>query len=157
MRKWKTNDQDLQRKMESQNACEKSISPAEIQSEDQSFSKSQFQPSTSQDIPKVLGIPWNNSTDHLEFTFEGLASYPEEKIVTKRVILSTIVKMFDPLGVLSPVFIVLKILFQQICKKGVDWDDPVEKEVADQWRSVLEDMKKVSVVPINRWYRISLS
>lgn len=65
------------------NACEKSISPAEIQSEDQSFSKSQFQPSTSQDIPKVLGIPWNNSTDQLEFTFEGLASYLEEKIVTK--------------------------------------------------------------------------
>ena len=70
MRKWKTNDQDLQRKMESQNACEKSISPAEIQSEDQSFSKSQFQPSTSQDIPKDVGIPWHNSTDQLEFTFE---------------------------------------------------------------------------------------
>ena len=57
MRNWKTNDQDLQRKMESQNACEKSILPAEIQSEDQSFSKSQFQPCTSLDIPKVLGIP----------------------------------------------------------------------------------------------------
>ena len=111
MRKWKTNDQDLQRKMESQNACEKSISPAEIQSEDQSFSKSQFQPNTSQDIPKVLGIPWNNATNQLEFTFEGLASYLEEKIVTKRVILSTIDKIFDLLGVLSPVFIVLKILF----------------------------------------------
>ena len=100
MRKWKTNDQDLQRKMESQNTCEKSISPAEIQSEDQSFSKSQFQPSTSQDIPKVLGIPWNNSTNQLQFMFEGLASYLEENIVTKRVTLSTIAKIFDSLGVL---------------------------------------------------------
>ena len=70
----------------------------------------------------------------------------------KRVILSTIAKIFDPLGVLSPVFIVLKILFQKICKNSVDWDDPVEKEVVDQWRSVLEDIKKVSVVPINRGY-----
>ena len=42
VRKWKTNDQDLPRKMESQSAGEKSLPSAEIQSEDQSFSKSQF-------------------------------------------------------------------------------------------------------------------
>ena len=90
--------------MESQSAGEKSLPSAEIQSEDQSFSKSQFQSTTaSQGIPKVLGIIWNNVADQLEFTFESLASYLEERIVTKRVILSTIAKIFDPLGVLSPV------------------------------------------------------
>ena len=100
---------------------------------------------------------WNNVTDQLEFTYESLASYLEERIVTKRVILSTIAKIFDPLGVLLLVFIILKILFQLICKKGVDWDDPVEEEIAEQWRSILEDMKKVSVIPINRWYLSKLN
>ena len=68
MRKWKTNDQDLQRKMESQSGGEKSLPSAENQSDDQSFSKSQFQSTTA----------WNNVTDQLEFTFESLASYLEE-------------------------------------------------------------------------------
>ena len=99
MRKWKTNDQDLQRKMESQSAGEKLLPSAEIHSEDQSILKSQLQSTTaSQDIPELLGITWNNVTDQLEFTFESLASYLEERIVTKRVILSTIAKIFDALG-----------------------------------------------------------
>ena len=53
--------------------------------------------------------------------------------------------------------LVMRSVSTYICKKGVVWDDPVEEEIAEQWQSILEDMKKVSVILINRWYLSKLN
>ena len=92
----------------------------------QTFSKSQFQnQDNTEDFPKVLGTSWNHADDKLFFTFKNLTSYLVEEIITKPIILSSIAKIFNPLGLLSQVFVAFKILFQEICKKEVDWDTPL--------------------------------
>ena len=86
---------------------------AELQQEDQTFIKSQFHSQCTEDLPRVLETARDTTTDQLVFTFESLTSYLEEEVITKRVILSSIAKRFDPLGILSPLFAALKILFQK--------------------------------------------
>ena len=76
---------------------------SKFQLEDQTFSKSQFQSQdNTEDFPKVLGTSGNLADDKLVFTFKNLSSCLAEEIITKRIILSSIAKIFDPLGLLSP-------------------------------------------------------
>ena len=62
-------------------------------------------------------------------------------------------KVYDPLGLLSPITTVLKILFQAIFKdNSITWDDVLEDETAKSWKSALTNMKETSTVEFNRWY-----
>ena len=72
-------------------------------------------------------------------------------LVTKRAILGTTSKLYDPLGLLSPV-ILLKTIFQSICKTGVGWGDHVDSFIHEQWLRLVQDAKKVGVVQLKRHY-----
>ncbi|XP_037826401.1 uncharacterized protein LOC119614330, partial [Lucilia sericata] len=60
---------------------------------------------------KTLGIRWNALTDSFTYTFESI---PQETKITKRKIVSSVAKLFDPAGWISPVVIKGKILIQQL-------------------------------------------
>ncbi|GFW27431.1 hypothetical protein TNCV_2791811 [Trichonephila clavipes] len=64
-------------------------------------------------LMKILGIIWNSKED----TFRINISPPNEVRPTKRQLLSTIAKIYDPLGFLSPTTTQLKILMQDIWKE----------------------------------------
>ncbi|GFY12001.1 DUF1758 domain-containing protein [Trichonephila clavipes] len=78
---------------------------------------------------KILGIIWNSKED----TFRINRSPPNEVRPTKRQLLSTIAKIYDPLGFLSPTTIQLKILMQDIWKENISWDDPVTDCISESW------------------------
>ncbi|RUS69942.1 hypothetical protein EGW08_022298 [Elysia chlorotica] len=62
---------------------------------------------------------------------------------TKRSLLSLIARQFDPLGFLSPFTISLKILFQQVWKRGLEWDSILPPEFQDEiemWTAGLKDI-----------------
>ncbi|XP_068739617.1 uncharacterized protein [Montipora capricornis] len=72
--------------------------------------------------------------------------------ITKRSILAATSKLYDPLGILSPVIILWKIIFQSVCKSKMGWDDPVEMLIHEQWLKLTQDLKMVGVVQLNRHY-----
>ncbi|XP_068684812.1 uncharacterized protein [Montipora foliosa] len=72
--------------------------------------------------------------------------------ITKRSILAGTSKLYDPLGVLSPVIILWKIIFQSVCKSKMGWDDPVEMFIHEQWLKLTQDLKMVGVVQLKRHY-----
>ena len=43
--------------------------------------------------------------------------------------LRLIVGIFDPLGIIGPVTITAKILFQEVCRQKIRWDDPLKDKV----------------------------
>ena len=112
----------------------KSVENPMIQEEDQTFSSSLFESVKNATTAKlkVLGVGWDCQKDLL---FLDLAS-PLETInngqVTKRAILGATSKLYDPLGLLSPVIILLKIIFQSIFKSKVEWDNPVDSFLHEQ-------------------------
>lgn len=157
MRKWLTNNQDLASRIQCEEGQSELHPAIELQQDDQTFSKSQFHCQTSEELPKVLGTARDTEKDHLVFSFEGLTIYLQEQIVTKRVVLSSIAKIFDPLGILSPIFTALKIMFQSLCKVQVDWDSPLDENSTSHWKALLKDMQRLSRILIERCYLSKLN
>ncbi|KAG1652802.1 hypothetical protein GQR58_026052 [Nymphon striatum] len=95
---------------------------------------------------KILGLVWDCETDSFSFIISELLKDIECLVVTKRLVLSSIAKIFDPLGFITPYTIAAKILFQDICKRGSDWDEelPVKyKNIWEQWLNELKDLQHV--------------
>ena len=69
----------------------------------------------------MLRIFWNKTDDTFKFNLEKIANYAAQLEVTKRNVLSTMAKVFDPLGVISPLILPAKALFQEICVQQKGW------------------------------------
>ncbi|XP_070075755.1 uncharacterized protein [Drosophila takahashii] len=90
---------------------------------------------------KVLGLYWHPGNDVLTYNV-GLAANPD---CTKRQVLSDVSRIFDPLGLLAPIVIQFKILFQKLWLLNLDWDDPLSTKLADnwlKWRADLDTLQK---------------
>ena len=102
----------------------------------------------SSDFVKVLGIVWR-AKEH-DFSFEGL-EVDSDLCITKRVVLSLIARLFDPLGFLSPYVIGLKCLFQDLWRLGLTWDE-VPDEVGEQVRDWVEGLTRLRGWKVPRCY-----
>ena len=94
--------------------------------------------------PKTLGIAWDSRKDAMA----AQVQLPDNYTSTKRGIVSDTAKSFDILGWLSPFILNMKILFQQLWKLKLDWDTPLEKELADkhkEWREQLPLLKSITL------------
>ena len=54
---------------------------------------------------KILGVRWDVLTDQLIFSFDVIAQLAVELLPTKRRVVSTVGKFYDPLGFISPVIL----------------------------------------------------
>lgn len=98
---------------------------------------------------KVLGLGWQASSDSFDFTgFE----VPSDLYVTKRVVLSIIARMFDPLGFLTPFIMKAKIIFQQLWQSGVGWDELAPQELREDFLHWVEGLKSICHLRIERRY-----
>ncbi|XP_018315311.1 uncharacterized protein, partial [Mycetomoellerius zeteki] len=95
----------------------------------------------------VLGLQWNPSTD--TFHYSVTTSIPT--IMTKRIILSTIAKVFDPLGLLAPILITAKIFMQELWAIKLGWDDPLPLPISNKWAEFLELLQHIPQLNFPRW------
>ena len=80
----------------------------------------------------------------LTFEFsEIIAKAESERFLTKRVILRTAAQFYDPLGLLAPIIVVVKVMFQQLCNDKLQWDDDIGQPFQDKWRNLLTNLKQV--------------
>ena len=99
---------------------------------------------------KVLGVQWCRERDTL--TFSG-QRFPAGSVVpTKRVVLSVIARLFDPLGFLTPFVIIAKCLFQQLWEYHVGWDDPLPEDCAGLFSRWLGNCEVVRSLEVPRCY-----
>ena len=64
----------------------------------------------------ILGIPCNKKSDELTISLSRCADTGNEGVLTKMKMMSVINGVFDPLGFVSSVIIIAKILYSQVCK-----------------------------------------
>jgi len=74
------------------------------------FATTEVQGKGSNSTAKVLGIHWDPEEDMLSYK----VCLTTNAHNTKRQVLSDVARIFDPLGILSPVVVQLKILFQEL-------------------------------------------
>ncbi|KMQ86385.1 gag-pol polyprotein precursor [Lasius niger] len=96
---------------------------------------------------KVLGISWNPSVDMFQFHVELSSEIPN----TKRSILSTIAKLFDPLGWVTPVTVTTKIFMQELWKLKVEWDHEIPPDSYLHWKNMYSKLAYFRNIHIPRW------
>ena len=97
----------------------------------------------------VLGLNWDTTEDTLSLK-PVYYKQTEQKPLTKRLLLSQISKLFDPLGVFSPITIKGKLLLKEAWTLKVDWDDPLPEYYSEEWNKLKEEYKLVSEYQISR-------
>lgn len=103
-----------------------------------------------QDSVKTLGIKWNPVKDCFELKLPYFELNKTCKL-TKRVVLSEIAKIYDPLGWLSPVVIVFKVFIQRLWLLGLSWDDELPEGYQTEWLSLQEQSNKMVSIELPRW------
>ena len=105
LRKWISSSKKLTQWIEEEGVP---ITEASIVSEeDETYTQTQLggNNSTVSNERKILGLNWNVEKDTFTFHFDWLVQYAKELPSTKRSVLKVVAKLYDPLGLISPLFI----------------------------------------------------
>ena len=102
-------------------------------------------------LVNVLGLYWNTAEDRICLIPKPLDS-TSSSIVTKRTILQDSSRVYDPLGILSPITIRAKLLMQELWQQSVDWDKPLDQRIRDKWRNIVTDLQIATATTMTRRY-----
>ena len=106
----------------------------------------------------VLGITWNNQSDTSSFkvnfelinrTTEADQRQPKIKL-TKRLLLSQIARIYDPVGFAAAFLIRAKIGMQVLWQTGVDWDGETPPAIRYKWIELFKEIKELSKITFQR-------
>ena len=73
-------------------------------------------------------------------------------IPTKRNILSLIAKFFDPIGLIQPIVIKLKLLFLEVCVTNAYWDIEISEKLKVKFGFTVKFFKTLTAVKVSRCY-----
>ncbi|RVE40681.1 hypothetical protein evm_014670 [Chilo suppressalis] len=130
LRKWSTNNPQLLKDLPEEH-CEQ---------------PKQFDAADPRSFIKVLGIQWEPLSDTMSYRL----NIPSEKEVTKRSVLSTIARLYDPCGYCTPVIIRFKGLLQELFMDGLHWDEAVPEAIVEKWREMIRDLFHLERLKIPR-------
>ncbi|XP_065095492.1 uncharacterized protein LOC135717369 [Ochlerotatus camptorhynchus] len=99
-------------------------------------------------VIKTLGLLWDPVSD--EFLFRVTKMAITSGVPTKRQVLSEIAKLFDPLGILSPIVVLAKLVMQQLWRKKLDWDDAIPSEELEVWSKLRAELSEIKNMKIPR-------
>ncbi|XP_062704134.1 uncharacterized protein LOC134286524 [Aedes albopictus] len=104
---------------------------------------------------KTLGLHWEPGTDHLKYKID--IQLPPNTILTKRLTLSYIAQLFDPLGLVGPVVVTAKAFMQTLWTlrdengKVWEWDRELPASLKDRWCAYHSDLPTLNELRINRF------
>ena len=148
LRKWHTNSKYLQEK----------IATDRLENQQEANDKADITPGSNQecntrkDPVKVLGIPWNVDEDTLFHDYVKWSKDATTLPATKRSVLQLSAKIFDPVGLLTPFTIKMKVFFQELCLAIVDWDDELKGELLEKWKRLVHDLSSLKDIKVPRCY-----
>lgn len=95
---------------------------------------------------KTLGVSWKPVEDNFAFR----VTVTNNKCHTKRDVLSTIARLFDPLGLLGPIIAKAKIFLQKLWCLKIDWNDPLPVVEQEEWQEFLFALPSIDNLKIPR-------
>lgn len=131
LRKWKSNDESVIYGLDSEQGS-KSI---------------EF--SNKEPVCKTLGLSWECERDILTYKIRPV-NFNDRSKITKRVILSRIATIFDPLGLVSPCIIIAKVLLQKLWTEGLTWDQPLPEHILQSWLDFSVELDQLNKIVISR-------
>ncbi|XP_058840265.1 uncharacterized protein LOC131695765 [Topomyia yanbarensis] len=136
LRKWNSNSKELLQNVPEQLRDDRSI----------------LELDSSSSTIKTLGLVWEPSTDSFRFT---IPTWNSAAVITKRIVLSDVSRLFDPLGLVGPVIIQAKIFIQELWKQECSWDEPLLPELQEYWQEYRRNLAGLDSLSVPRWVGIS--
>jgi len=96
---------------------------------------------------KTLGLIWHPASDIFSFR---VVLPPTQPVISKRIVLSEMSKVFDPVGWLSPTTVKAKILFQQLWRSNLGWDEKLPCDVMEKWLAYRAELPVIQSISIPR-------
>ena len=149
LRKWLTNDTALREYINKQESASDTKQVKRLD-DSETYVQSSLGIPRDSSCDKVLGLIWGCEEDLIKFDLLKLVQSLEDKRLTKRNLLSTLAKMFDPLGLVSCVIVLMKILFQQLCVDNASWDEELVGKHAKLYLDWIDDLKRVETITLDR-------
>ncbi|GFR18747.1 uncharacterized protein TNCT_365991 [Trichonephila clavata] len=100
---------------------------------------------------KTLGLLWKPHPDSFAFKISLMTSNCASLIVTKKSVISTIARIFDPLGLIGPVITRDKIFLQSLWQLKLDWNDPLPSNLFSYWKSFIDALESINYLNIPRY------
>nr|XP_041631969.1 uncharacterized protein LOC121502441 [Drosophila kikkawai] len=134
LRKWSSNSWRLLKSLPEEDRCYEPI---------QLLNKS------AADSPiKILGIQWNPGKDVM---YLNIKECDPTISPTKRELLSQLSRIYDPLGLVAPVTVLLKLIFQESWTSVLQWDDPIPETLRSRWKALVEDLPTLTQCQVPRY------
>ncbi|GFW49575.1 uncharacterized protein TNCV_2843561 [Trichonephila clavipes] len=95
---------------------------------------------------KTLGVSWKPNLD----CFLIKVKVCLDSSYTKRDVLSTIAKIFDPVGLMAPVISKAKIFLQRLWRSKLEWNDLLPAEEYREWQQFLVSLENINNIEIPR-------
>jgi hypothetical protein len=84
---------------------------------------------------QVLGLSWDTVRDTLFTDHRDVTEKTQEVPTTKRQLLQAASRFYDPLGLMSPVLITGRLIFQDSWCRGVECDELLPEDLGTRWRN----------------------
>ena len=121
LHKWNSNEDEIQPK------------EAEVQSDDSTYAKQQLGAKANES--KILGLPWDEAKDILNVVYPQIHAD-----ATKRSILASLAKIYDPLGLVSATTLTEKLIYRDVCDIKPAWDAPVTSQLNTRWKKWIDGL-----------------
>lgn len=95
---------------------------------------------------KTLGLYWLVEDDLLRYHID----LPTCSRHTKRSILSSIAKIYDPLGLLSPCIVLAKIILQKLWSTKIGWDETLPSDIHALWFKLRQQLPILNQITVPR-------
>ena len=113
------------------------------------YSNASISDEASPDSSGLLGLQWYISDDTIGLKHRDLSSL----VLTKRTLLSIIGRIFDPLGLIDPLKLQLRLLFSRIVSN--EWDAPIDTEFSREWNDVIKEWPDLRLIKIDRFIPVT--
>lgn len=101
---------------------------------------------------KLLGLTWNLREDTLELkVHDDIANKESKANVTKREVLKTLARVYDPCGFAAPLILPAKLLFQELCTRKVKWDSTIPDDMLERWSNVCDSLHLARDIKLPRY------
>ncbi|XP_041449639.1 uncharacterized protein LOC121404370 [Drosophila obscura] len=100
------------------------------------------------DVTKALGLIWEPQRDKFLFTFAPQIGVGKH---TKRSVLSTIARCYDPMGLIGPTLTRAKIIMQRMWRDKLHWDESLPQPLESAWTEFCKDFATVGNATFPRY------
>lgn len=99
---------------------------------------------------KILGLYWSTDCDYFYLKIS-----PTEDKCTKRIILSTIARLWDIMGFVAPSVLYAKLLIKELWRLNLGWDDAPPPHIIKMWRQFCSELPNLNELRIPRYLGVT--